>query len=231
MMGGFSLNLRGSGRDTHDIDLAIGCDMQRLISILKPQDRILRPLGPVSGVMRIFVRAGGSIDVGLPNLLVVVDLVFRGALGAPGNPQTASEVITSPPALGSRPYTVLNIAAIMNSKLGAYFARSSDKDFADIQFLLTRYPQEIWSIRAQLNQNHRQAFVNAFASTNPPQARLKGAKQILGIARSGPLVICVFTYVKDPDTGAFFCCSFLYSCSYFASMRRPFIFTLIFVVC
>jgi hypothetical protein len=58
--------------------------------------------------------------------------VLSGALGAPDNPQAASEVITSPAALGARTYIVLNIAAIMGSKLGAFFTRSCDNDFTDI---------------------------------------------------------------------------------------------------
>lgn len=38
-MGGFALKLRGSTRDTHDIDVAVECTMQRLIEVLSGQPR------------------------------------------------------------------------------------------------------------------------------------------------------------------------------------------------
>jgi len=74
LMGGFSLKMRGSQRNTYDVDVAIGCEMVQLIEALKTQPRsvkllwrtmelsrlsVLRPSGPVSGVMRVFVRTGG----------------------------------------------------------------------------------------------------------------------------------------------------------------------------
>jgi hypothetical protein len=38
-MGGFALKLRGSTRDTYDVDVAVGCTMQRLIEVLSAQPR------------------------------------------------------------------------------------------------------------------------------------------------------------------------------------------------
>ena len=38
-MGGFALKLRGSIRDTQDVDVAVGCTMQRLIEVLSAQSR------------------------------------------------------------------------------------------------------------------------------------------------------------------------------------------------
>jgi hypothetical protein len=37
-MGGYSLALRGSLRETYDIDLTIGCDMDKLVQIIKAQN-------------------------------------------------------------------------------------------------------------------------------------------------------------------------------------------------
>lgn len=39
LMGGFSLNMRGSQRNTYDVDVAIGCEMVQLIEALKTQPR------------------------------------------------------------------------------------------------------------------------------------------------------------------------------------------------
>jgi hypothetical protein len=38
-MGGFSMTLRGSTRDTVDVDVAIGCSMDQLLTVLKDQPR------------------------------------------------------------------------------------------------------------------------------------------------------------------------------------------------
>lgn len=38
-MGGYALILRGSSRDTHDIDVAVGCTMQRLLQVISAQPR------------------------------------------------------------------------------------------------------------------------------------------------------------------------------------------------
>jgi len=41
LMGGFSLQLRGSPRNTFDVDIAVGCDMGQLIAVLSSQDRYI----------------------------------------------------------------------------------------------------------------------------------------------------------------------------------------------
>lgn len=40
--------------------------------------RILRPAGPTSGVMRVFVLVGGQFDPGVPELWVVVYMIIGG---------------------------------------------------------------------------------------------------------------------------------------------------------
>lgn len=39
LMGGLALKLRGSTRDTQDVDVAVECTMQRLIEVLSTQSR------------------------------------------------------------------------------------------------------------------------------------------------------------------------------------------------
>lgn len=36
-MGGFSMNIRGSPRETHDVDVAVGSDMNQLIAVVSAQ--------------------------------------------------------------------------------------------------------------------------------------------------------------------------------------------------
>ena len=36
LMGGLSLRLRGSTRGTQDVDIAVGCNMNRLLEVIRP---------------------------------------------------------------------------------------------------------------------------------------------------------------------------------------------------
>ncbi|WEW60957.1 hypothetical protein PRK78_006445 [Emydomyces testavorans] len=139
LMGGFSLWLRGSRRDTHDVDIAVGCNMLQLREVLSAQQRILRPAGPVSGVMRIFVKVGGEHNPGIPELYVMVDLILCGSLGAPVDVHTASELVTATTPLGPRQFPLLNIGSILNSKLGAFFGRREASDYLDIKFITQHF--------------------------------------------------------------------------------------------
>ncbi|KAK0118402.1 hypothetical protein ONS95_012691 [Cadophora gregata] len=183
LMGGFSMYLRGSTRVTHDIDVAVGCDMQTLLQALSTDKRVVRPLGPVSGVMRVFVGVGGEHEPSISSLHVSVDLILQGSLGAPLDPSASSDLIShvSPITNTATQYRIINVPAIMSAKLNAFFGRASQNDYQDIIFLLTKYPQEIYDCRAQLNQEHRQAFVEQYLARGAGQGKLKAAKHILGI--------------------------------------------------
>ncbi|KAK2797857.1 hypothetical protein FQN50_009062 [Emmonsiellopsis sp. PD_5] len=184
IMGGFSLLLRGSPRETQDVDIAVGCTMLQLLQVLSDQECILRPAGPVSGVMRIFVRMGGEIDQAIEGTYVMVDIILHGSLGAPDDPRTSSEVVNVQTHLGLKAFPVLDVATIMSSKLGAFFGRGATSDFQDISWLLDNFPEKIHNVRTQLNQTHRQAFVNTFAQRNPGSSnenRVRRVRFSLGI--------------------------------------------------
>jgi hypothetical protein len=82
--------MRGSQRNTYDVDVAIGCEMVQLIqprsvkllwcTMELSRLSVLRPSGPVSGVMRVFVRTGGQHNPGLnlDEVLTEVDIILRG---------------------------------------------------------------------------------------------------------------------------------------------------------
>ncbi|WEW55166.1 hypothetical protein PRK78_000595 [Emydomyces testavorans] len=184
IMGGFSLGLRGSQRQTHDVDIATGCNMGQLIQAIAGQQRILRPAGPVSGVMRIYVQTGGDIDPGIPDLYVMVDLILSGgSLGAPDNVQASSEVIAVNTDLGPKNYPVLNILSITRSKLAAYFERASQNDYTDIAFLVERFGQRVRAVRGQLNKNHCRRFFDMYkARVAGDQNRINWARNVLGVA-------------------------------------------------
>ncbi|KAI1916867.1 hypothetical protein LOZ53_003154 [Ophidiomyces ophidiicola] len=181
LMGGFSLSLRGSRRDTFDVDIAAGCNMLQLIQAVSNNERILRPLGPMSGVLRLFVQVESGNE---PEIHVMVDLILQGSLGAPSDLRTSSEAISINTETGPQTFAVLNIKSIAESKLGAFFARGSSNDFTDIQFLILTFPEKVYEIRAGLDQTHRQHFANIFAQKRTdPSGRnlLKRVKQVLGV--------------------------------------------------
>ncbi|KAG4436258.1 hypothetical protein IFR05_008240, partial [Cadophora sp. M221] len=76
-------------------------------------------------------------------------LTSAGSLGAPLDLTTSSELITypSPTDQGTNQYRIINIPAITNAKLNAFFSRESQNDYQDIIFLLMKYPQEIYDCR------------------------------------------------------------------------------------
>ncbi|RDL37584.1 uncharacterized protein BP5553_05017 [Venustampulla echinocandica] len=187
-MGGYSLWLRGSNRHTNDIDLTVGCDMNHLINIIKSQQRILRPQGPVSGTIRLFVRTGGVIEnQGLPDLFTEADVMLSGTLGAPDDPQTAFEIVTREAPIGERSWPVLNISTLMSSKLGAFFGRGQgsphSKDYIDIMFLANKYREAVYAIRTQLNATHKQHVVNTYIQASKGtgnEKKVKAIKYIFG---------------------------------------------------
>ncbi|KAH7395256.1 hypothetical protein DE146DRAFT_659654 [Phaeosphaeria sp. MPI-PUGE-AT-0046c] len=181
LMGGFALKLRGSTRDTYDVDVAVDCTMQRLIEVLSTQHSVRRPAGPTSGVMmRVFVLVGGQSNPGVPELWVAVDVILHGSLGAPEHPQDSSEVVTVSTEAGQKQFPVIDILHAMASKLNAYYSRQGPNDYTDITFLIRRFPEQVFAIRTQLNATHRQYFVTSFALENPQNA-VRRAKYILGV--------------------------------------------------
>jgi hypothetical protein len=103
VMGGLALNLRGSDRDTNDVDISTSCDMATLRDICKGQPRYVvciprdygpvlfyyyhkltisfslrMPLGPTAGVMRVFVEVGPKHNENVGQACVQVDIILLG---------------------------------------------------------------------------------------------------------------------------------------------------------
>jgi hypothetical protein len=64
----------------------------------------------------------------------------------------------------------------MSSKLGAFASRGQAKDYDDMMFLILHSHEEIHRIRAQLDLEHRQAFVNSYTRNNSGAA---GASKVM----------------------------------------------------
>ncbi|PGH36400.1 hypothetical protein GX50_00735 [[Emmonsia] crescens] len=184
-MGGYALKLRGSARNTTDIDIAVEATMLQIREVLLKESRLALPKGPTASVLRIFVLTGGEHDSSneLPSL-VEMDIIFNGSLGAPTDVASGVETLNVETVAGNRSYPVLNVHNQMVSKLGAFWSRpgQNDKDYLDILFCLARYSGEIYSVRAQLDYEQRDAFIESFRRKNPGQSQgVAKLKQILGV--------------------------------------------------
>ncbi|TVY50873.1 hypothetical protein LCER1_G007409 [Lachnellula cervina] len=147
--------------------------MDQLVQVVKAQNRYsyLR-------FFRLFVKVGGE-NSGVTELRLMVDVILRGECHLPSDsidthstetfeqvlserlmiPQATSEVINTTTSPGPRTWPVLDLPTVMNSKLGAFFARGGSnpqsKDYQDILFLVNKYMEPIYNIRSQLNATHR----------------------------------------------------------------------------
>lgn len=110
--------------------------------------------------------------------------LIEGSLGAPTDVASGVETLNVETVAGNRSYPVLNVHNQMVSKLGAFWSRpgQNDKDYLDILFCLARYSGEIYSVRAQLDYEQRDAFIESFRRKNPGQSQgVAKLKQILGV--------------------------------------------------
>ncbi|KLJ06480.1 hypothetical protein EMPG_10127 [Blastomyces silverae] len=182
LMGGLAMAVLGSNRNTHDVDLAVGCNMEKLKQIATANHhRIRRPAGPMSGVYRLFVKVGREGDPICPVLWTQVDLILQGSLGAPDDPQSVSQTISFTVGSVQKHYPVLNLSYMMASKLAAHSGRGETADMNDILFLIQKYAQQLYEVRVQLNQRHRQAFINALIQKTSNSGIIKKAKFTLGV--------------------------------------------------
>ncbi|KAK6849218.1 hypothetical protein PG995_013051 [Apiospora arundinis] len=184
VMGGLAMILRGSRRETHDVDIVAACDMLTLRQACIGQSRIKVPIGPGSGVMRVFVEVGPTHGENVTHQWVQVDIILRGSLGAPADLTGTTDIINLPTQAGLKRYIVIDILHHFQSKLGALFGRNSTTDFLDLVFMCNTYFQQIAGFRNQLSFPQREHFIRHYAAgiRDPSQLnRVKKIKQLLGV--------------------------------------------------
>ncbi|KAK8047378.1 hypothetical protein PG996_015442 [Apiospora saccharicola] len=177
VMGGLALNLRGSRRETHDVDIVVACNMLTLRQACIGVERIKVPIGPTSGVMRVFLEVGQK--------WIQVDLILAGSLGAPYNLSTTTESVTLPKSAGAKLCTAINIRCQFQSKLGSLLARNSTADYLDLEFMCNQFSPQIAIFRDQLSLPQRENFViHCAANIEEPDkaARIEKMKRLLGVS-------------------------------------------------
>ena len=81
---------------------------------------------------------------------------------------------------------MINLLALMKSKLGACRAREEPKDFHDLLFLVSRYAEEISGFRGELEGEARERFVRGFEGGSVGMGggngnKIRRVKWILGV--------------------------------------------------
>ncbi|KAJ4387218.1 hypothetical protein N0V93_007807 [Gnomoniopsis smithogilvyi] len=131
LIGGMNFCLRGSGRTTSDIDIAVDNRprMETLLDIFNNDRNIWRPgnkLQWASGVARLFVRVQGN--------MVQIDLMPKGAEGflIPNDLRAAVETLNVTTLTQCK---FLRIGPLVAAKIKAHYGRETDDDYDDLRFV------------------------------------------------------------------------------------------------
>lgn len=106
------------------------------------------------------------------------------SLGAPDDPQTASENLNIETILGPRQYPVLEIEWMTKVKFSASTSRASATDYMDFVCLIQNFADGFISACPQLSEGHRRKFAkkNSRRNRGPGNfATVLQVKQLLGI--------------------------------------------------
>ncbi|KAK8040908.1 hypothetical protein PG994_013915 [Apiospora phragmitis] len=179
-MGGLALNLRGSLRETHDVDVAVVCDMHTLrqscMSHVRPWIRGNEGVCP-SGAT-VWRTGWGTVGAG------GFDIASSGSLEAPENLSGTTETIVTQTATGPRSYVVIDLLRHFQGKLGAFFIRNGKKDYEDFFFMCNRFFQQVGGFCGRLDLPQREHFMEQYARENQGSAmaaRVKNMKLLLGL--------------------------------------------------
>ncbi|BCR83523.1 uncharacterized protein ACHE_10925A [Aspergillus chevalieri] len=178
--GGWALKLRGSRRETQDLDfLVLVPSVVEVRTVLAQYSwAILAFYGPAGGVQeRMFI----DIDEG--GQVVGVDIIISGAIGTPNLSESESRE-SIPPSFqtpqGNR-VNVIHITWQVETKLTAWFARRKDSDFLDLGFLLVTYGREIAQWSQFLDRKMREDFCVVYGSYEKNKKRFEEVKKVLSL--------------------------------------------------
>ncbi|CAJ0552149.1 Ff.00g061280.m01.CDS01 [Fusarium sp. VM40] len=178
--GGWALRLRGSRRETRDLDLLVlARDVRDIRVTLAPYDWAILSYYEMTGSIqeRMFV------DIGQDGQLVGVDIVLSGRLDTPVlNEEESSELITpsfSTPQGEQVP--VICLPWQVEGKLKTWMARKKESDFQDLAFLLQKYESSIKGWSEYLPQQGRREFYDVYKVFMDDKSKQKVMKRTLGL--------------------------------------------------
>ncbi|KAH6621682.1 hypothetical protein B0J18DRAFT_433149 [Chaetomium sp. MPI-SDFR-AT-0129] len=166
VMGGLNFCVRGSGRATQDVDVAVSKNrsLEATLGLLSGDNRITRPKSKtawVSGVARIFVLVGRQ--------QVQIDLKWQRAEGhgMPEDLMAATELIE----IGGRtkmPVRFFSVGPLVKAKFRSY-GRDFDGDYTDLRFVCIdkRYRNAVRDIADAIPRAQRMELLEEVEERNP----------------------------------------------------------------
>lgn len=161
-MGGMNFYLRGSGRTTGDVDIAVDNPprMEALLRIFNSHRSVYRPTNRmqwVSGVARIFVDIRGQ--------LVQLDLKPKGSEGhlIPRDIASSVERMSFTVTQISFQCDMLAIGPLVAAKLKSHYNRETRADYQDLVFIVSssRYAPQV----RQASGSYRSEWTDFFLET------------------------------------------------------------------
>ncbi|KAK2767467.1 hypothetical protein FQN54_003623 [Arachnomyces sp. PD_36] len=178
--GGWALRLRGSRRETHDLDFLV-----LISSVVK----VRAVLAQYSWAILAFYETSGGIqermfvDIDEGGQVVGVDIILSGELDTPDLGETESYE-SIPPAFqtpqGSR-VNVIHITWQFETKLIAWFGRRKHSDLLDLEFLLLRYGDEIVKWSQFLDIGKRRTFFEIYSASSEDKVMCEAIKKTLSL--------------------------------------------------
>ncbi|KAI0977591.1 hypothetical protein F4678DRAFT_455742 [Xylaria arbuscula] len=162
--GGWALNLRGSRRETTDLDLLVlAADVGQVRTTLAPYSWAILSYWEITGSIqeRMFV------DISEGGQLVAVDVVLSGKLDTPNLTEPDSFELIHPSfqtPQGSK-VPVIELTWQVEGKLGAWISRRKDSDLKDLIFLFMTYGETIRQWSEHLKMESRVDFYEVYKIT------------------------------------------------------------------
>ncbi|KAK1761832.1 hypothetical protein QBC33DRAFT_520069 [Phialemonium atrogriseum] len=169
--GGWALKLRGSRRDTRDIDLLVRADgiRQTIMSFYEITGSIQE---------RMFV------DVGENGQVVGADIVLsNGNLNTPilGEPDSIEMIQPQVRIMHGDRVPVIDLAWQVEGKLWTWTSRTKDSDFQDLVFLFHTYGDRVKEWSEHLKKDQRINFYEVYKVEAKDKAAQKKMKEVLSL--------------------------------------------------
>ncbi|KAK3940927.1 hypothetical protein QBC46DRAFT_353750 [Diplogelasinospora grovesii] len=174
LMGGMNFYLRGSGRTTQDVDVAVTRQFQlgQILDLLNNEDRITRPRTAHGGVARIFVLVDRQY--------VQIDLKLQSAEGH-GMPRGDLNAATE----SFENIRFFRVGPLAKAKFANY-GRGFAGDYTDLLFLCQHptYGEELRREAHTISANKRMEFAEDVAEKSGDKYLVRKVCDVLGLDRS-----------------------------------------------
>ncbi|KAH6641301.1 hypothetical protein F5144DRAFT_599947 [Chaetomium tenue] len=209
LMGGLALLLHGyRNRTTRDVDVAVGEGVRArevvgglggggvgggggggggVVGVYTPP--LLSVAGSGCGRFYVLLEGEGEGDggegVGGERVVVEVDVVLAGHLGAPRSLVGATTTKTAQTAAGMRSYSVLSVQHLCRAKLHALYQREAERDFGDLEWLCMNFTGEVTEAADTFDEDERNNFVAKYLERHSGSQELM-IKELMAMMRLGP---------------------------------------------